>query len=64
MQANLRGLKVVNHLFDCGSSKQPLVYSPSQDEPNTNYHSPLGAFVNLASTVQYKTALDESWSSF
>ncbi|MDZ8141115.1 MAG: hypothetical protein RM049_38510 [Nostoc sp. DedQUE04] len=56
----------MNELFDCASSKQASVYSPSQDEPNTNYHSPLGAFafVNLASTVQYKTALDESWSSF
>ncbi|WP_392476055.1 hypothetical protein [Nostoc sp. C110] len=54
----------MNDLFDCASSKQASVYSPSQDEPNTNYHSPLGAFVNLASTVQYKTALDKTQSSF
>ncbi|MHC5747701.1 MAG: hypothetical protein ACYTXT_38655 [Nostoc sp.] len=58
MQANLRELKVVNGLFDCGSSKQPLVYSPSQDEPNTSDNSPLDAVVNLASTMQSKTALD------
>ncbi|MFW9263387.1 hypothetical protein [Nostoc sp. CALU 546] len=48
----------MNDLFDCACSKQASVYSPSQDEPNTNYHPPLDAFVNLASTMQYKTALD------
>ncbi|MHC5762341.1 hypothetical protein [Nostoc sp.] len=40
------------------------LYSPSQDEPNSNGHSPLIAVHNPVYTVQYKTAIDESWSSF
>ncbi|MEH2433134.1 MAG: hypothetical protein V7K25_02590 [Nostoc sp.] len=36
----------------------------SQDEPNTFDNSPLGAVVNPVSTMQYKTVLDETLSSF